>query len=213
MIIKEIYERFGVPPNLAQHMLTVTKVCLFLKDHWIGPELDWDKVTKTAMLHDLGNVVKFDFDKYPEFLGPEISRVDYWKEVQKQTINKYGSDDHEATKIMLEEIEIEPEAINTILNKSFGRSVETAGSDNWYPKILLYADLRVLPNGIATLEERFADVRERMPKYVERPDFVDLLNAGRKIEKQIQENMSIPVFEINREMVGESDEELLNFKV
>lgn len=213
MTIKEIYEKFGIPPNLSQHMLTVTKVCLFLKGHWIGQELDWDKITKTALLHDLGNVVKFDLDKHPEFLGSEISRLDYWKQVQKQTIEKYGSNDHEATRIMLEEIGTDREIIETILNKSFGNSIKTADSDDWYAKILLYADTRVLPNGVAALEERFADVRERMPKYVERPDFEDLLNAGRDIEKQIQENMNVPVSKINKDSVEKLGSQLLGTEI
>ena len=48
-----------------------------------------------ALLHDLGNIVKFDLEKYPDFLGKEKPRLEYWKKVQKEVREKYGSDDHD----------------------------------------------------------------------------------------------------------------------
>lgn len=71
MTIKEIYKMFRVPPNLQEHMIRVAKVARFIFDHWVGPKLDWQKLEKICLLHDLGNVVKFDLDRYPEFLGRE----------------------------------------------------------------------------------------------------------------------------------------------
>ena len=213
MTIQEIYEKFGIPPNLSEHMLTVTKVCLFLKDHWIGPELDWEKVTKTALLHDLGNIIRFDFDKHLEFWGDEAKRIDYWKSIQKQTIEKYGEEEHAATEKMLQEVGIDQETITTILNKTFGNSVKVSQSEDWYSKILLYADMRVMPFGVSTLEERMEDIRNRIPKYSTRVDFGDLVNACKEIEKQIQENINVPVSEITKVSVERKDEGLLNCDV
>jgi len=45
------------------------------------------------------------------------------------------------------------------------------------------------------------DVRARMPKYTERPDFEDLVEAAKEIERQIQENLDIDVSEISDESV------------
>lgn len=130
MKIIDVYRRFSTPPNLQEHMFRVCAVALLLQEHWVGEEVDWHKAKIIALLHDLGNVVKFDLDKNPEFLGEEQVNVEHWKSVQKETIKKYGSDDHEATKKMLEEIGLESEAVDVILNKSFGYSVETARSKN-----------------------------------------------------------------------------------
>lgn len=203
MKIRDIYRKFGIPPNLQEHMLRVCAVASLLQDHWVGNEVDWYKAKIIALLHDLGNVVKFDLDKNPELLGEEQANIEHWKNVQKETIKKYGSDDHEATKKMLGEIGLESEAVGVILNKSFSYSVETEKSDNWLLKILYYADLRTLPFGIGTLEERIADVRNRMPKYTSRPDFEDLVSACKQIENQIKDNLDISVDDINNNAVNE----------
>jgi hypothetical protein len=200
--IGEIYKEFGTPPNLCEHMLRVCGIVSFIESHWKGlQQVNWDLAKKAALLHDLGNVVRFDLDKHPEFLGNEQKNVKHWKEVQIKVIEKYGTDDHEATKHMLGEINASEELIEIILNKSFGNSITTMNSNNWPLKILSYADLRTLPQGIGTLDERLHDIRERMPKYSERPDFEDLVAASKENERQIQENIDMSLGEIKDTVV------------
>lgn len=201
MTIGEVYQKFGIPPNLQEHMLRVWAVVDFLEKHWLGEKVDWEMTKKAALLHDLGNMVKFDFDKHPEFLGEEQKNIDFWRKAKEDLVAKYGADDHEATRKMLQDIGIDELLTETILSKSFGRSVATVESDNWPLKILYYADLLTLPSGIGTLEDRMADVRNRMPKYTQRPDFEDLVAACRQIESQIQANLTVPVSEITNETI------------
>jgi hypothetical protein len=211
MTIKDIYQKFGIPPNLQEHMMRVCGIIIFIKNHWKSDiQVDWNLAREIALLHDLGNVVKFDLDKHPEFLGKEQSNINYWKKMQVEVVSKYGSDDHEATKKMLEEIDIDRQAIGIILNKSFGHSVETKNSDNWILKILYYADLRTLPFGVGSLEERIADVKNRMPKYTARPDFDDLVSACRDIENQLQQKINVAVSGINDESTKFDTDALLN---
>lgn len=213
MKISKVYRTFSITPNLQEHMLTVTKVALFITDHWTGPELDKNRIKKAALVHDLGNIVKFDFTAHPEFLGGEQKRVDYWKEKQKEIVRKYGSDDHEATKLMLNGLGFDNDSIEAISSKSFGNSVAVKDSNNWDLKILLYSDLRVLPWGVGTLEERFKDISERMPQYNKRSDLKDLFEACRNIEKQIQNNITIPLSKINTEAIKREDQDLLNTEI
>lgn len=213
MNIKSVYGKFGVTPNLEKHMLTVAQVILFIKEHWRGPEIDWEALKKSALLHDVGNIVKFDLEKYPHLLGDKKYKIGYWKQIQKETIEKYGRDDNEATKKMLYEVGINKKIIEIVFNKAFGNVVQIAASQDWYVKILLYADLRVLPDGVATMEERFEDIRERMPKYTNRIDFEDLLEAAKEIENQIQEKLNIPVSEINNKSIGRGDDEFLRVNI
>ncbi len=201
MTITEIYDKFAIPPNLREHMLRVYGVVCFIEKHWKGEPVNWDLAKKAALLHDLGNAVKFDLDAHPEFLGEEQMNVEHWKEVQRQIIEKYGSDDHETTGKMLEEIGADRQLIDIIQAKSFGNSVESSKSDSWPLKIMYYGDMRALPFGIGTLEERIDDVRNRMPKYTSRPDFEDLINACRDIENQIAANLDMPVSEINENSI------------
>ena len=203
MDIKNIYQEFGIPPNLQEHMFRVWGVVSFIEIHWNNSQIkvDWDLVKQASLLHDLGNVVRFDFNKHPEFLGKEQINVEYWKDIQKKVIENYGSDDHIATEKMLMEMGVSQEMIEIIGKKSFGNSVAIKNGNNWPLKILSYADLRTLPWGIGTLEERIADIKERMPKYTSRPDFNDLIEACRRVERQIQENLNVPVSEINNDTI------------
>lgn len=213
MKLLEVYKKFGSPPNLQEHMLRVNGIVSFLEKHWTGEPLDWRIAKKAAMLHDLGNIVKLDFVKYAHFLGDEIVNLEQWKNIQTKMIEAYGTDDHEATIKMLNEIRAEREIVEIISNKSFARSVDTKNSNNWSLKILYYADLRTLPSGIGTTQERLDDVKKRLTKYTNRPDFEDLVNACSEIEKQIQENLNVPVSEINDQNVIVDKSLLTNFEV
>ena len=72
MKIIDIYEKFATPPNLQQHLFRVATIVLFLQKHWMGEGFDWQKMVIAALLHDLGNIVRFDFDNHPELLGEEL---------------------------------------------------------------------------------------------------------------------------------------------
>jgi len=177
-------------------MIRVHGIVVFLQKHWKGKEVNWDLIKKSALVHDLGNIVKFNLDKYPQFLGSEQKNMEYWKKVQREMIEKYGRDDHEATRQMLTEINVDPKIVQGILGKSFHNAVEIKNSHNWLTKILLYADLRAMPFGVVPLSERLDDVRDRMPQYTSRADFEDLVGAALDIEKQIQHHLNVEVSEI-----------------
>jgi hypothetical protein len=205
--VKKIYQQFAVPPNLQTHMLRVTSVADYICSHWRGLPIDKDLVKKAALLHDLGNIVKFDFDKHPEFLGDETRHVDYWKSVQNSIIKKYGTDDHSAAEKMLIEIDAPADVIEIVQGKSFGKATEIKDNPNWLLKILFYSDMRVTPHGIGTLEERLADIRERYAQY---KDKQELFLACSEIEKQIQENVDIPLSSINNLKINLSEADLLS---
>jgi hypothetical protein len=208
MKVIDVYTRFKNPPNLQQHMLQVAKVGLFIQEHWKAESIDKVLLTKVLLLHDIGNIVKFDIQRYPHFLGEaERERAGYWLQVQKEIIQKYGSDDHEVTEKMLQEANIDPEVIKIVVAMSYTNAVTIAASQDWILKILLYADLRVSPTGIISLKDRLDDVHTRLPKYKERNDLYD---AGFLIEQQIQSNLNVPVSDITDEKVAVDDALLLH---
>jgi hypothetical protein len=209
MTIKEVYTKFTIPPNLEAHMLTVARVVCTIKAHWKGGPINWDFLITAALLHDVGNIVKFDLEAHPEFLGAEAANLDYWKQVKQEVISKYGKDDHAASGNMLKEINVSREVSDLIQSKSFSNAVEVSEGNDWYSKILVYSDMRVLPHGIATLEERLADIRNRMPQYTTRPDFESLLDATRSIEGEISAHLDAPIGAIEWGNVIETDVELL----
>lgn len=209
MTIAEIYDQLGITPNLQEHMLRVTSVALFIQKHWIGEQLDPELLKTMLMLHDVGNIVKFDFDKYPEFLGDEIKRVDYWKDKQKETITKYGADDHDATVAMLEELRISSQISQRIYDMGYWNVKVISERNDWMLKVALYSDLRVGPMGILSMTDRVNDIHDRLAKYKNKPE---LIGYSQELEKQIQENMDAPVDRITDEDI-ETDRSLLQLEL
>lgn len=151
MKISEIYKKFGVSPNLQEHMERVFGVVSLIEKHWKDDEIvDW-----------------------------------------------------ELTKKMLTELGIDSKVVEDVYNKRFINSVYTSRSDNMSLKILYYGDLRALPLGIGTLEERIDEIRKRYANYASRSDFEDLATACREIEKEIQGKVDFSVNEINNESVNQ----------
>jgi predicted HD phosphohydrolase len=186
---------------------------LFIADHWKDSNIDKDTLIKCALVHDLGNLVKFNFEINPEFWGSEKSNTDYWRTKQKEMVAKYGATDNEATSKILKEMRFPKDLIELIYSKRFANSVHTLESDNLILKILHYSDLRTLPLKIGTLEDRFDDIRGRMPQYNKRADLADLFNACRGIEKQIQLHVDVSLSQINSDSIEYTDEDFLNIEV
>lgn len=208
MQISDIYQKLGTPPNLQEHMLKVTSVSLYIATHWHGQTLDINLLKTMLLLHDIGNIVKFDLEKYPEFLGKEeVQRVDYWIKRQSEAIAKYGKDDHDATVLMLEELQITKNIQKRIYAMGYWDVENVVNSNDWYVKVALYSDLRVGPFGILSLQERLNDIHTRLPKYKERPELIEF---AKDLESQIQENMDVSVDTITSDTASVSTDLLMH---
>ncbi len=179
---QSLYDRFSVPPNLQEHMLRVAAVAEIIAGRCAGVTVDFSSLMSACLLHDLGNIVKFEIDKYPHYLGAEVVRRDYWEGVQRDMIERYGTDDHAVTAVMLEEAGIPVVVRRLIDSKSFPHAIEIADGTDWTRKIFLYSDLRVAPLGIVSLDERLDEALARLEKYRGRADLAD---AARRIESQL----------------------------
>lgn len=178
MTIQEIYDRFQVPPGLRQHMLRVAQFVHVVASAWNGPAIDQAFLIKCALVHDLGNIVVFK-----KWLGADAANESYWRGVQAEITAKYGTDDHEVTEKMLQEVNADPNIIQLILQKSSSRSPQIAASDNWQLKILLYADLRITPTGVASLKDKLAEMYARSDKH---QGLVGIPEALDEVERQLQ---------------------------
>jgi hypothetical protein len=200
MTIKEIYKKFLIPPILQEHMLRTAKIVIYIKIHWSGPVVDWDRLITAALLHDLGNVVRLKADSSLAVGGEE--------KIQKVMAAKYGTDDHEATRNMLREINADSKIIDWILSKSFANAEEIAVSGIWENKVLLYSDMRVLPFKIGTLQERIDELKQRRKNLTEEPTFNSKIEACQNLEAQIQNNLDISVSTITNESVSKKELDL-----
>lgn len=64
MTILEIYKKYKIPHHLQLHILRVGAVATLIIDninHELVTEFDRNLIITICLLHDMGNVIKFDF--------------------------------------------------------------------------------------------------------------------------------------------------------
>jgi hypothetical protein len=158
MQIQEVYEKYSAPPSLQLHMLRVTAVAKIVSDSFTEP-VNQHNLLAVCLLHDIANIIKFNFSILPELFEPE--GVEHWRNIQQQFITKYGTDERQATKEIMQELNVSQEIISIFENLGYKRSTFIHRPGNLEIKIGEYADMRVDPHGIVSIHQRLADGRKR----------------------------------------------------
>ena len=201
--IHQIFEKFRIIKNLQEHMLRSAAVGRLICDHWNGPTINKDDIIAALLIHDLGNIVKMDFNSEAglKLIGDEIKRIDFWKGVQGEVIDKYGLDDHVVSEKMSEELGISKRLKFILKNHVFNNNEATADSNDWEVKIASYADQRIGPFGVLSLEQRFVELKERYAdrenKNVNNPKIDVFIDCAFKIERQVLSNTTLKPEDIN----------------
>src|SRR6266404_1725530 len=99
--ILDIYKEYKIMPTLQEHMFRVAAVASLLCDNFTKP-VNKEDIILACLLHDIGNIVKFHLNYFPEFNKPE--GIKYWQKIQDEFIEKYGDDDHVATVAIMKEL-------------------------------------------------------------------------------------------------------------
>ncbi|MGM5480787.1 MAG: HD domain-containing protein [Nanobdellota archaeon] len=205
--IDDIYIRFSIPSFLATHMRQVAKVSKFLCENF-DKNTDTDCVIAALLLHDLGNVVKFDLDSPLSDELYSIEEKDELKRLQSDLKDRYGTNADETTMDMIEELNV-PDKVKWLLENANWLNIEDVrDSDSIELKICAYADYRVSPQGIVSLEKRLADLRKRYHNHPHN----DLLPESQvkkrdaayyDIEEQLFSRTDIKPDDINEESISE----------
>jgi len=59
-------------PSLQLHMFRVAGVASVICENFKQPELiNQDDIVSACLLHDMGNIIKFNLSLFPQFLEPE----------------------------------------------------------------------------------------------------------------------------------------------
>lgn len=209
--ISEIYTEYKIMPNLQEHMFRVAAVASMICDNFDEP-IQKEEIITSCLLHDMGNIVKFNLEYFPEFNKPE--GIEYWQNVQNEFRNKYGNEDHAVNGKIAREMSLNNRIVELIDSISFFGASENAMGKDFGKKIVEYCDDRVGPLGILSIEERIMDLRKR---YVHHGDNSPLRqafeNAIRQMEKQIFAKCKIKPEDINDETVAPIVSELKNFVI
>jgi len=187
--IEEIFKEYRTPLNLQRHMYRVAGIAQLIINHWNGPVIDRNRIIRVLLLHDIGNIVKVDFDKFPQSLEEEKYNVKYWRIVQTEYIEKYGKDDHAVSAAIAKEVGLSPKELKLMDSKIFIKNDIIVRSSDYNLKISAYADQRAAPNSVLPILERLLEAKER---YKDKPGTsmnnpkTDLLiECAVKLEKQV----------------------------
>ena len=209
--IGDIYEKYQIPPWLAEHMLRVAAVASVVFDaaKEVSPELDGrDDLIAACLVHDLGNIIKFDFERLP----PPDGQTEYWEMIKDGMIERYGRNEIVATVLMIGEIGIAERVRPVLENTSDHEAILLLEEGTLLQKIAYYADQRVSPRGVLPLRDRLRDMRERYSHPDdERTRALDA--ATERIEEVLFEGLSLRPEDITDESVAPMIESLKSFEI
>lgn len=211
--VSEIYDKYKIMPSLQLHMLRVAAVATLICDNFTEP-LDRESIILGSLFHDMGNIIKFDLNVFPEFALPE--GVEYWQGVKDEYVKKYNNNEHIATNIIVEEIGLSEIVCDLIRNIGFSKSTENEHSNFFARKICNYSDMRVGPLGVMLLNDRILEGNKRYQgrkKTIASDNFSSLAQSAQNVEKQIFEKCRIKPEDITDELVAPIIEELKSFVV
>ena len=215
MRISKIYEKYKIPPSLQMHMFRVAAVAWTICEN-IEQKTDVDNIIAAELLHDIGNIIKFNFEVYPELYQPE--GVEYWKSVQVEFRTKYGNDEHRAVKLIIDEIGVTDrikELVEVVGALKTMPILELHDVSKW---VANYADYRVSPFGIVSLKERLEDGRKRYvlnkgPVNFSMEFALEIEKNAKILEKRISRNCKIDLNSINDKLVSDKINLLQDFEI
>jgi len=203
--IASIYREYRVPPNLQLHLLRVAAIGEIICDNWTGPSVNRHTILSALLLHDIGNIVKADYDRFPTLMPEELQHLPYWKAVQAGIISKFGDKDQEVAVAIAQELDVSSRVIEVMKAKVFAANEETLASDDWEAKICAYADQRVALTGVMSIIARLEEARTRyrgvVHASVNDPRFPALMEAGLRMERQLAGLCTIDLALIDDHMV------------
>ena len=217
--ITEIYKKYEIVPILQMHQFRVAGVAMQICKS-LNVEVDMESVVTACLIHDMGNVVKFDLVHTKNIFGLSDEEIEDIKKNQDEFIGRYGNDEFEANTKIAQEITNSERILGLVDRNRFGNlCIDKEGSD-LEAKIIHYADSRVAPRGITSYDERMKEAGERYRDKYENYEGSEneknrlrLVACGKEIEKEIFSHSKIKPEDINDASVLLIIEELKNFEI
>lgn len=202
----KIYDRLDTQTSLREHMIRVAAVASMICDNWTGERISKSDVVAAALIHDIGNLVKFDFEGSisRELAKEDPKGIGYWRKQQEKLIEKYKTDDaYAVTLAMAKELGVDKKIVRILEVCTAANAGKFLESKDYEVMILFYSDYRVGPFGIVSLKERLADLRKRYTGRVSRGSvltekyFQDVETHATEIEKLVLRSAQMSSDRIN----------------
>lgn len=211
--ITEIYKEYKIMPNLVKHQIRVAGVAMQICESF-DMGIDKESIIKACLLHDMGNIIKFKLDHFPEWNEP--LGTDYWQKIKDDFILKYGNDEHQASLNIAKELGVST-YICELINSVDSSHIEAIFKDSEFgKKICIYADNRVTPHGVVSAEEHSLEAHIRYKNHPHAFSEESRLFFNENIyliEKQIFSHTKIKPEDINDESIKNYLEKLENIVI
>ncbi|MCU0660218.1 MAG: HD domain-containing protein [Candidatus Pacebacteria bacterium] len=199
--IEEIYETYDIMPTLREHMYRVAAVASVICDSLSLSSKEKQEIVIACLLHDMGNLIKFRLGDLPQLLAPK--GLIYWQSIQEVWKQKYGTDEHLATRKIAEELGVSDRILMLVDSIGFPNGKRNLLEADISKMIAGYADMRVSPYGVRPLLDRLDDLQKRYKDKSnnEKESQQELIIAFTGIEKYIFANASISPEMITEEAI------------
>lgn len=187
MTANDIYQNYKITPSLQQHISRVAGLAQVIMDGWKGDfPIDKDAVIQACLFHDIAKIISFKTFKDGE------------KELQQEFIAKWGDDEHLAANKLVAEIGLLPHAQELIIKNNVKPFLEKIRaimqSTDYEMKIVKYADSRIAPQGLVTLQGRWEELIARRS---EKEGDIEANHIMGVIEDQLQKQTKTDLHAIN----------------
>ena len=202
-------------PNLVMHQIRVAAVAMQICES-LNIEIDKESIIKACLLHDMGNIIKFNLIQTQLLFGLSDLEIKDAIAVQNEFIQKYGKSEHKATVLIGEELGVSPHILELIDCVDSSNLEILAMNDDFNKKICMYADGRVTPHGVVSIQERSREAKERYKNHPNKFDEESRLHFNKNlgsVEKQIFSHTKIKPEDINNESVKNYLEKLKDYSI
>ncbi len=212
MTIEEVYENYNVLPFLRLHMYRVAGVSAVICKS-LNQSVDTTSIVKAALLHDMGNIIKFDLETFEESLKPQ--GLSYWEDVKIKFIRQYGEDEHKATLTIARQLEVSGYVLDLIDSVGFSKAKESFQTQNLGKCIVCYSDQRVSPHKVTDIKTRTEEGKKRYKdrKNFDASLFDEIVSYLYQIEQFIFLHSDISPQDVSDQVVNEIIPSLKKFEI
>lgn len=230
--IAQIYQHYFIPDNLATHMFQTAALGKIIIENWKHSTnqldnsrslIDQELTITTLLVHDLGNLVKFNLKKPVKYQCKEHKKLfegdnlKFWQTKQQEMIDRYSPDASLANLQILKELNLIKSA-QLLKNHTFehiNQLILKAG--HWQEKIISYCDLRFTPKGLSSVTNRIKDLQTRYQTSDltwKNKDLVkQRLNSSLTLEQQINSQTKIDITQVTTAEIDNHIEQLQSYPI
>lgn len=216
MNILKIYQKYQIIPILANHQLRVAGVGSQLADYF--PDLNKKDIITCCLLHDMGNILKINFDAPLSQETLTLAERSSGKKIKNEFQKKYGPDEHVATLKIVKELEVNRSVQDIIEAICFTKITDDQFLEHPLEHLICeYADMRVDPYGITTLDKRLEDLEKRykgrFPTKKHQENRKKFARVMREVEKKIFADIDFEPEMITNQSLNDTIENLKSFNI